>query len=740
MDQLVLLALVLAALPMVNFVLIMFNQRTLNDRAHLIATPTLAFSFVLSLYIAWMKLKGSPGQVITWSFDWIRLGLVPGSGPVTITQGVLIDNITVILLIVITLISLLVHFFSSEYMKNDVRYARYYAYLGLFTSSMLGLVLSSSLLGIFMFWELVGFASYALIGHWYERPAPQMAAIKAFLVNRIGDAAMWIGIVLLFAEFHTFDLRQIFGYINEGLPVTFSLFGLSPETTLTVTGILLFCGAIAKSGQLPLHVWLPDAMEGPTPVSALIHAATMVAAGVYLTARIFPILTAQSMLVVAIVGGLTSLYAAITAFTQTDIKRVLAYSTISQLGLMIMSIGSGAVAAGVFHLVTHAFFKAGLFLGAGAVIHSMHKAMHAAEDHSTDAQDICNMGGLIRRMPVTGWTFVVASLGLIGLPLLSGFLSKDEILAGVTSYGDLGRGTIAEWLPYVGFAVSFLTALYMGRLVFRVFFGSSCSSVLYDKIREVPRMMTIPLIALALLSVWLWYGKNPISPESSWALTKWIRTPGQVIPPQTAPNFRPHRTVLESAEDSHEIFGLNVVQGTPSVAESVTEPMPHQIALVQERHALGWWPAIIAFGAATLGLLIAWLVFLVRPQIAGAFSRWFRPVLRTIKRGLYIDTLYRFAITDSVILFSRMISWLDDHVIDGAVNALPKVAVLLSAIIGWLDRYVVDGIVNLVGATVQLVGLTARSVQTGRIQTYMFWAIVCVVLFAAVRYVMLVGV
>lgn len=738
MDQLVLLALVLAALPMVNFVLIMFNQRSLNDRAHLIATPTLAFSFVLSLYIAWMKLKGSPGEVITWSFDWIRLGLVPGAGPLTISQGVLIDNITVVLLIVITLISLLVHVFSSEYMKNDVRYARYYAYLGLFTSAMLGLVLSSSLLGIFMFWELVGFASYALIGHWYERPAPQMAAIKAFIVNRIGDAAMWIGIVLLFAEFHTFDLRQIFGYINEGLPVTFSLFGLSPESTLTVTGILLFCGAIAKSGQLPLHVWLPDAMEGPTPVSALIHAATMVAAGVYLTARIFPLLTAQSMLVIAVVGGVTSLYAAITAFTQTDIKRILAYSTISQLGLMIMSIGSGAVAAGVFHLVTHAFFKAGLFLGAGAVIHAMHKAMHANDDHSTDAQDICNMGGLMRRMPTTGWAFVVASLGLVGLPLLSGFLSKDEILAGVTAYGDLSRGTIAEWLPYVGFAVSFLTALYMGRLVFRVFFGQSCSSALYDKIREVPRMMTAPLIVLGLLCAWFWYGLNPVSPESSWALTKWIKTPGQVIPPQTAPNFRPR--IGPENESGHEIFGLNVVPGTPSLKEGVTEAMPHQIALAQERHALGWLPLVVAFGAAALGLLIAWIAFLVRPSIANRLSRWFRPVLLPIKRGLYIDTTYRFALTDSVILFSRMISWLDDHVLDGAVNALPKLAVLLSAIVGWLDRYLVDGIVNLVGASVQLMGLTARSVQTGRIQTYMFWAIVCVVLFAAVRYVMLVGV
>jgi NADH-quinone oxidoreductase subunit L len=739
-DQLALLALVIAALPLVNFVLIMFSQRSLNERAHLIATPTLAFSFVLSLYIAWMKLKGAPASATYWSFDWIHLGRVPGFGPLVISQGVFIDNLTAILLVMITLISLLVHVFSSEYMKGDVRYARYYAYLGLFTSSMLGLVLSSGLLGIFMCWELVGFASYVLIGHWYERAGPQMASIKAFLVNRIGDAAMWIGIVLLFAEFRTFELRQIFSYINEGLPLTFSLLGLSPESTLTVAGILLFSGAIAKSGQFPLHVWLPDAMEGPTPVSALIHAATMVAAGVYLTARIFPMLTGTAMIVVASVGAVSSLFAAFAALAQTDIKRILAYSTISQLGLMMLAVGSGAVGTGMFHLLTHAFFKSCLFLAAGSIINAIHRAPDQIGEDTFDAQDINNMGGLIRRMPLTGWTFIVGGAALVGLPLTSGFLSKDELLSGVSAYGSLQQGSLAEWLPYVGIAVSGLTALYMGRLVFRVFFGAAKSTTIGRGIRESPMVITAPLVLLAALCVWFWYGKNPIDPAAGWALTKWLKTPGQVIPPQTAPSFRPRLERPDQQFAERESFGLNLLPAVASAPEVVAEPMPHQIALKQERERLGWQPSLYTLASALFGLLLSWLAFAFRPGIARALGRILRPILSTAKEGFFLDSIYRYVFVDSVLLFSRMISWLDDHVLDGFVNALPRVAVVLSAIIGWLDRYIIDGMVNLVGATVQFVGLTARSVQTGRIQTYMFWAIASVVVFAVVRYVLLVGI
>ncbi|HWF43500.1 MAG TPA: NADH-quinone oxidoreductase subunit L [Candidatus Kapabacteria bacterium] len=758
MDPLVLLSLVTLGLPLLAFVLVIFNQRALSDRAHLIATPAIAFSLVLSLYVAWMKLKGAPQGVIEWSFDWIKLGSVPGFGPLAITNGVLLDNVTAIMMVVVTAISFLVHIFSSEYMKNDTRYSRYFAYLGLFTFSMLGIVLVDNFFGLLIFWELVGFSSYVLIAHWYERPAPQYAAKKAFVTNRIGDACMWIGILLLFGTFHTFNFREIFGFINQGLPLSFSFLGFSPETTLTIAGILIFAGAIGKSAQFPLHVWLPDAMEGPTPVSALIHAATMVAAGVYLTARIFPMLTGDAMLVVACVGAFTSVLAATIAITQTDIKRVLAYSTISQLGLMIMSIGAGAVAAGIFHLVTHAAFKACLFLGSGSVIHAMHRALHATHDHETDAQDMRNMGGLLKKMPITGWTFLIATFAITGLPLMAGFMSKDEILAGATAYGTL-QGGIAQALPYVGFGVTMLTAFYMWRQVFLVFFGVPRKPELIERIRESPRVMTVPLVVLAVLSLWIWYGRNPIDADHGWFLYKWIKTPAQIIPPQTAPQGPGYRipgiaassTILNNPNAS-PTFGYTIAGGPMKGSELPsdifalpTSPMPHQIALERERGNDASFAMSISLGVAFLGFLLAGLFYILRPGLAGSLGRMpilgvvlFRPLYWFSKKGWFIDQIYDYAIVGTFLLTARIAIWADENILDGIVNASARVTVFAARTVGWFDKYIVDGIVTLVGATVQFLGLLVRSVQTGRIQTYLAWTVAgVVVLFVIVRYVIL---
>ncbi|MEO6939384.1 MAG: NADH-quinone oxidoreductase subunit L, partial [Candidatus Kapaibacterium sp.] len=466
MHQLILLSIVILGLSLLSFLIIIFNQKRLNASAHLVGTPILGLSLLLALYIAVKKLS-MPGT-LTWSFDWISFGDVPGIGPLVIKSGVMIDNLTAIMLVVVTLISFLVHLFSSEYMKGDVRFARFFAYLGVFTFSMLGIVIGNNLFAMYIFWELVGFSSYALISHWYEKPAPQNAAKKAFIVNRVGDVGMWTGLMIIWGNFHTFSFSEIFARISAGLPPTFSLLGLSPEATLTAAGVLIFCGAVGKSAQFPLHVWLPDAMEGPTPVSALIHAATMVAAGVYLTARIFPMLTGDAMLIVACVGGFTSFLAASIALTQNDIKRVLAYSTVSQLGYMIMAMGVGAFSAGFFHLTTHAMFKACLFLGSGSVIHAMHHSLHHLHDHHTDAQDMRNMGGLLKKLPITGWTFIIATLAISGLPLMSGFMSKDELLAGTAAYSSL-QGGIASALPIIGFGVAMMTTFYMWRQVFMVF-------------------------------------------------------------------------------------------------------------------------------------------------------------------------------------------------------------------------------------------------------------------------------
>ena len=720
MDQLILLSLVSLGIPLLGFILIIFNQRALNEHAHLIALPAIAFSGVLAFYVAWMKLR-APGvaPALEWSADWIQIVNVNGFGPLVIRQGVLLDNMSAILIAVVTGVSFLVHVFSIGYMRRDTRYARYFAFLGLFTFAMLGVVLAGNFFLLFTFWELVGFSSYVLIGHWYERTGPQYASKKAFITNRIGDVLFFIGILLLFGEFHTFDFREIFGYVSQGLPISFSFLGLRPEATLTVAGLLIFAGAIAKSAQFPLFVWLPDAMEGPTPVSALIHAATMVAAGVYLMARVFPILTGKAMLVVACTGAFTSLLAATIAISQPDIKRVLAYSTISQLGLMIMSIGTGAVAAGIFHLVTHAAFKALLFLGAGSVLHAMHRALRETHDHETDAQDMNNMGGFFRRMPITGWTFLIATLAISGLPLTAAFMSKDEILSSGVAYGEL-QGGIAQAIPWVGLAATVLTALYMWRVVFRVFFGTPARPELYEKIIESPKVMTVPLVLLAVFTVWFWFGRNPLTPERGWFLSKWIRTPAQVIPPQTAPPFMPEHYAGPISQPTSPALGV-VMAPAPAVTPASLPLMPHQVALEETRSEKSSLSELMALAAAAGGFVIALVFFLLRPRWGSSVRRILSPIYYFSLRGWYLDALYDFVVVGAVVLVARIVAWFDRRVVDGTVNLAGDATVLLARIAGAFDKYVIDGAVTLVGATIQFFGLMARSLQTGRIQTYLAW-------------------
>jgi NADH-quinone oxidoreductase subunit L len=710
MDQLILISLVALGLPLLSFVLVIFNQKQLGEHSYLIATPAIAFSATLSGYVAWTRLALPSGLPIQWGFDWLHFGTVPGIGPLVIRQSIFLDNMTAILMVVVTGISLLVHVFSIAYMKRDVRFARYFAFLGLFTFAMLGIVLAGNFLQLYIFWELVGFSSYVLIAHYYEKVGPQNASRKAFITNRIGDVFLWIGILLLFSEFHTFDFREIFGCINQGLPISFSFLGLVPETTLTIAGLLIFGGAVAKSAQFPLHIWLPDAMEGPTPVSALIHAATMVAAGVYLMARVFPLLTSNAMLFIACTGAFTSFMAATIAISQRDIKKILAYSTISQLGLMMMSIGSGAVAAGVFHLVTHAAFKGLLFLGAGSVIYAMHHGKDALHDHETNDHDIFNMGGLIRKMPLTGWTYLIATLAITGLPLTAGFMSKDEILAGTMAYGELQSG-IAQAIPWIGFGVTLLTAAYMWRQVFLVFFGKPAIPALHVKIKESPMVMTIPLLILAVLTLWFWYGNNPMNPDSGKFLKNWIATPAQIIPPQTAPRFLPRNY-------------------TPASDLAVISPMPHQIALEEHRAADTGFAEVVAFASAVFGFIVGWYFFLFRRR-SGAMSRKpssFLLYLSTfLQNGWYLDRAYHYVVVDTVTFTARATGWADFHILDGAVNLAGRVAVLTARIAGAFDKYVVDGFVTLVGATVQFFGLMARSVQTGRIQAYLTWVVAAVV-------------
>ena len=391
-------------------------------------------------------------------------------GDVQLTAGFEINPLNALMLVVVSLVSFLVHTYSKGYMHGDDRFHIFYAYLGLFTFAMLGLVMSPNLLQTYIFWELVGLGSFLLIGFWFYKEEAKAAAKKAFIMTRIGDVGLLIGMILLFWQVGSLEYDEIFRAVEEG---TLS------SGMITLTALLIFIGAVGKSGQFPLHSWLPDAMEGPTPVSALIHAATMVAAGVYLVAALFPLFTASetALLTVAVIGAFTAIFAASIGLVQKDIKRVLAYSTVSQLGYMMLALGSAGYVAGVFHLTTHAFFKALLFLAAGSVIHAV------------ATQNIEKMGGLWKKLPLTGPLFLIGTMAISGVPLLSGFFSKDEILLATWASGH----TVLFWLAVIA---AFFTAFYMFRLFFMVFAGESRSEV--KEVKESPAVMTVPMVILGL--------------------------------------------------------------------------------------------------------------------------------------------------------------------------------------------------------------------------------------------------
>lgn len=455
--------------PLAAFLVLTALGRSYRRAGVLIGTIGSLAAFALSLFIIIDRL-GANEVDYNYSFDWIVIG------EYTLRIGFEVTNLTALMLVVVTLVSLLVNVYSAGYMKGDERITVFYGYVALFTFSMLGLVLSDNLLSLYIFWELVGVCSFLLIGFWSTLPKARAAAKKAFIVTRIGDAGLLLAILLLFWYMpdHALDFNTIQS-VFDGQS------GAITNGITTLIALLIFLGAVGKSGQFPLHVWLPDAMEGPTPISALIHAATMVAAGVFLIARTYDIFqdSAAAMETVAYVGGFTALFAATIALVQKDIKRILAYSTVSQLGYMMMALGLGSLTGGIFHLFTHAFFKALLFLGAGSIIHAVH------------TQNINEMGGLGSKMRVTAWTFGIGALALAGIPPLSGFWSKDLILSVAWETNPL--------LFIAGLAAAFCTALYMSRLFFLVFAGKP--SAASASAHEAPFSMTLPLIVLALLAI-----------------------------------------------------------------------------------------------------------------------------------------------------------------------------------------------------------------------------------------------
>jgi NADH-quinone oxidoreductase subunit L len=609
------------ALPLAGAVVNLVFGRRLGRRAHWIAVPVVGLAFGVAL-LAFLRVWRGHETFTGPLFEWIAAGAF--RAPATLQ----LDQLSAVMLLVVTGVGFLIHVYSIGYMHEDPDYPRFFLYLNLFVFSMVMLVLAGNFLLLYVFWEAVGLCSYLLIGFWYTRESAANAGKKAFIVNRVGDCGFALGIMLIWTALGTLEYSDVFAKA--------STLGVG---TATAISLLLFTGACGKSAQLPLHTWLPDAMEGPTPVSALIHAATMVTAGVYLVARAHALFERSGIAldVVAWVGVLTAIFAATIGLVQTDIKRVLAYSTVSQLGYMFVGVGVGAYAAGIYHLVTHAFFKALLFLGAGSVIHAL-----------SGEQDLRKMGGLARKLPVTWYTMLVATVAIAGLPPFSGFFSKDEILA---SAFFAGKPAIFA----LGLLGSALTAFYMGRLLVLTFLGRSrVDHEVAHHVHESPAVMTVPLALLALLAAGA--GVWGLPGESGSAIGRFL-----------AP-------VLGG---SHEAEA-----GHPGPA---------------------WVLMAVSVAAALAGLVVAGEMYLRGRADLAKIGVPRNGVHRLLLGKYYVDELYDRLFVQPILALSRWCAdVLDAGVIDGAVNG---VAAVIVGAAGRLRRYQTGFVMNY--ALSMLVGAAA---------------------------------
>ncbi len=714
------LAIIILLAPLAAFgINIFIGKRFLPRGGDWLSLIAIWGGLILSLYLffARMLVDYDPNFFHSMQFDWF------GWGDYTLRIGITLDNVSIVMLVVVTLISALVHLYSVGYMKGDPKYSRFFAFLSLFSFSMLGLVLADNLLIIFCFWELVGLCSYLLIGFWHEKDSAANAGKKAFLANRIGDVGMLIGILLVFTTLGTLNLHEV----AQGVAA-----GKLSGTMLTVAGLCLFCGAVGKSAQFPLHVWLPDAMEGPTPVSALIHAATMVAAGVYLLVRLFVILSFDASVVIAYVGGFTALFAATIAVAQNDIKRVLAYSTLSQLGYMVMALGVGSYTASYYHLATHAVFKACLFLCSGSVIHAMHHALHHI-DSDADAQDMRNMGGIRKLMPLTFLTMLIATIALSGVPFTSGFLSKDAILGGTLAFSMIHP---EHWMLSVfGFGAAILTAFYMFRLIYLTFFGEfrpgkEAASALH----ESPKSMTAPLVILATLSFFLFWSLpslNPSTPAGSWFATL-MPTPARAydqakVAHETSGQAVQHEEAIATENQGEEHAMANEHKtGATEDAHAVHSDKAHEEHIHHLAHNLGMLISIIM---ATLGILIATAGYYWNKIDPAVWQRRLGIVYKGMYNKWWVDEIYHYTIIGGTLLVARGLAKFDLIVIDGLVNLSAWVFRTFAFMEGWFDLHVVDGLVNLSAWIVGVFGSLVRTFQTGQLQRYVLLTILAVSLF-----------
>ncbi|MEP6571277.1 MAG: NADH-quinone oxidoreductase subunit L [Gemmatimonadota bacterium] len=633
----------LVGLPLLGFLLngaLAIWRPAAKNAVSVIGSGVLIVAFSVALLGLPSMLEGAEEGLVVSLWSWMPVG------PLQVNVSFLVDHLSAVMVCIVTGVGSLIHLFSIGYMKSDPGYARYFAYLNLFIVFMLVLVLGSSMPVMFIGWEGVGLCSYLLIGFWFSEKANADAGKKAFLVNRIGDFGFLLAMFITWQALGTLDFTELL----SKAPTTLTVGG----SVVTAITLFLFLGCAGKSAQIPLYVWLPDAMAGPTPVSALIHAATMVTAGVYLVARtnVLFAMAPFSSSVVAGIGALTALFAATIGLRQYDIKKVLAYSTVSQLGYMFLGVGTGAITAGVFHLATHAFFKALLFLGSGSVIHAMHHAYHATHSHE-DAQDMRNMGGLRRYMPVTAILMGIATLAIAGVPPFSGFFSKDEILSAAFARGAESPAYYVYW--GMGLVAAALTAFYMARLMAMTFFGvNRTGATEREHLHEAPWIMTGPLLILGVLSL---FGG-------------WLNLPS-FIPASFGPRgFLEHwlEPVTKAGAGVHPLV----------MPEGQTETMLVGLAVV------------IALG----GLFAGWRATRSTALVPAHNAIPDRGFMGVLYHKYYVDELYDAMIVQPLLWFSTTVLWknVDQKVVDtGAVNGSAR----LSRGLGWLGSRLESGQVGL---------------------------------------------
>lgn len=689
-------------------------------------------------------------QQPAYSGDWYALYRSPS---LVLSIGWYIDSLTVLLFVVVTFIATCIHVYATGYMHDELhditdhevtlasggylhrpgRFPRFFQALSLFCFSMLGIVIAGNLAMVFIFWELVGICSWFLIGFYFERTSASTAANKAFIVNRVGDFGMLIGLMALWGSLGTLHFGDTVVIDAEGhqtvAPGLFSLVrpaendhalqvpdgmvaaaasdqvaaiaaGVAAEDAeqrvaaevpewramgmgnwlLVIAGLGIFCGCMGKSAQVPLHVWLPDAMEGPTPVSALVHSATMVAAGVYLTGRFYPVLTPDVLVVIAYIGAITLFIAATIALVCTDIKRVLAYSTVSQLGYMMLALGVGGWVAGLFHLVTHAFFKSLLFMCSGSVIHACH------------TNDMRRMGGLLRKMPYTGWTMLVGCLAIIGagVPFVigfSGYYSKDAILAQALLFSQVNPSHAVLWYAAAGGAA--LTAFYMFRLWFMTFLGQPRDEHVAEHVHESPAVMTAPLVVLAVMAVVAGWSLGPLGVAN----------------------------MLEQARPLGTAEGLT---GGGLLAAAVTVPAES----ASHAEAIHFVATLTAFVTAAVGVLLAAAFYVWRLLKPEAIASGLRPVHAFLEHKWYFDEIYEWIFVKPSHGIAMLASANDRGIIDSIIHFFAWASRRLAAVDAWMDRVIVDGLINSLASVTWSTGLQLRKVQTGRLRQYVMFIVV----------------